>query len=70
MKACSCYVSGLNAKARYCLRYGAHDTDCPVYRVSLDPADRANDEEFRQRALNIIAIGNTRNSDYLQNFLP
>ena len=49
MKACNCYVATLNEEARFCLRYGAHDTDCPVYRVSLDPVDRENDKEFRQR---------------------
>ena len=50
MKACNCYVAGLNEAARFCIRHGAHSKDCLVYRVSLDPVDRESDEEFRHMA--------------------
>jgi len=50
MKTCNCYVAGLNEAARFCIRYGAHSTDCPAYRVSLDPVDRESDEGFRRMA--------------------
>ena len=47
MPRCNCYVRYLDDEARFCLHYGAHETNCPVYRPSLDPVDRAHDEDFR-----------------------
>ena len=47
MSKCNCYVRYLDEETRFCLHYGAHERDCPVYRPSLDPVDRANDEEYR-----------------------
>ena len=47
---CRCYVRFLNDETRFSLHWGAHNPTCPVYRVSLDPVDRANDEEFRRQA--------------------
>ena len=44
---CKCYVRFLTEVTRYGLHYGAHNPSCPQYRVSLDPVDRANDEDFR-----------------------
>ena len=44
---CDCYVRLLSAETRFSLHYGAHSPTCPRYRVSLDPVDRENDEEFR-----------------------
>ena len=44
---CNCYVRYLDAETRFGLHYGAHNPSCPEYRVSLDPVDRLNDEEFR-----------------------
>ena len=44
---CDCYVRNLSEEVRFGLHYGAHSSTCPRYRVSLDPVDRANDEEFR-----------------------
>ena len=46
---CDCYVRLLSAEARFSLHYGAHSPTCPRYRVSLDPVDRANDEDFREK---------------------
>ena len=46
---CDCYVSGLPSYIQLSLRYGAHETSCPVYIVSLDPIDREMDEEDRAR---------------------
>ena len=43
---CNCWVADQSEEDRYCIRYGAHATTCPVYRESLDPVDRANDEEL------------------------
>ena len=48
MAKCDCYVRFLDKVTRYGLHYGAHNIDCPQYRVSLDPVDRANDEAFRR----------------------
>jgi hypothetical protein len=47
---CNCYVKDLPAAERFGIRYGAHQTDCPVYRESLDPVDRKHDEAIRQQA--------------------
>ena len=49
-KTCDCYVRTLPAPTQMELRYGAHALACPVYRRSLDPLDRAYDEEYRFRA--------------------
>ena len=46
---CDCYVRLLSEETRFSLHYGAHSPTCPRYRVSLDPVDRANDEEFREK---------------------
>ena len=51
MHDCNCYVRYLDDETRFCLHYGAHEETCPVYRPSLDPVDRAHDEEFRATAL-------------------
>ena len=44
MAKCKCYVRFLTEVERYGLHYGAHNIDCPQYRVSLDPVDRMHDE--------------------------
>jgi hypothetical protein len=44
---CNCYVRFLSEEIRFGLHFGAHNPTCPAYRVSLDPVDRANDDEFR-----------------------
>ena len=49
-KDCRCYVQFLRPEARMVLHWGAHSLRCPVYRPSLDPVDRAHDEEFRYLA--------------------
>ena len=46
---CDCWVASQSEQDRFCIRYGAHDPACPVYRVSLDPVDAANDQELRER---------------------
>lgn len=45
--ACDCYVRHLDAETRFGLHFGAHNSACPQYRVSLDPVDRKHDEAFR-----------------------
>ena len=49
VKNCACYVRHLDAEAQFCLRYGAHNPSCPMYRVSLDPVDRRADDDYRAR---------------------
>lgn len=44
---CNCYVRQLATARQFSLRYGAHSLDCPAYRESRDPSDRANDEATR-----------------------
>ena len=44
---CNCYVGRLGDEALFTLHYGAHNPSCPVYRVSLDPVDIANDADTR-----------------------
>ena len=48
-KYCGCYVQHLGAETRFSLHHGAHNPTCPLYRVRLDPVDRAHDEAFRAR---------------------
>jgi hypothetical protein len=45
---CNCYVRGLSSEVQFCLRLGAHSTQCPVYRRSRDPIDHAKDETYRR----------------------
>ncbi len=45
---CTCYVRLLHQRIRFTLRWGAHALDCPSYRESGDPVDRARDEEMRR----------------------
>lgn len=47
---CNCYVSKLKPETQFSLRYGAHALACPVYRVSRDPVDAADDSDFRAAA--------------------
>lgn len=47
-KSCNCYVALLPEMVRFSVRYGAHQPECPKYRESADPVDRANDIEYRQ----------------------
>jgi hypothetical protein len=46
---CLCWVRHQTVEARFGIRYGAHATNCPLYRPSLDPVDRLHDSELRQR---------------------
>ena len=43
---CQCWVAKQSEIERFGIRFGAHSTACQVYRPSLDPVDRANDEEL------------------------
>ena len=45
--SCACYVATLEPIHQFTLRYGAHDTSCPVYRMSRDPVDNMKDEMAR-----------------------
>ena len=58
---CTCYVRHLREDVQFGLHYGAHNPTCPLYRVSRDPVDRANDDDFR-REVEILppAIANVR----------
>lgn len=47
---CRCYARFLTPDVQFYLRYGSHALDCPLYRPSGDPVDRAADEEFRAAA--------------------
>lgn len=47
---CNCYVRFLSELERFALRYGVHNTLCPVYRRSGDPVDRAKDDAYRALA--------------------
>lgn len=44
---CNCYVSKLSAFRQFVIRYGAHDTYCPVYKESRDPVDQLKDDYTR-----------------------
>ena len=46
---CKCYVRYLTEEIAFGLHYGAHNPACPAYRASLDPVDRAHDDDFRDR---------------------
>lgn len=48
---CRCYVRFiLDAHILFGLRLGAHEPRCPVYRISADPLDRADDKAWRDAA--------------------
>lgn len=47
MIKCNCWVAGRSDMDQFCIRNGAHGLNCPKYQPSLDPVDRANDEELR-----------------------
>ncbi len=44
---CNCYVKHYLPEIQFGIRYGQHATNCPIFRESLDPVDRANDAEYR-----------------------
>ncbi len=46
---CQCYLQTLSPLDQFTLRWGAHATNCPAYRESLDPVDRIKDHEVRAR---------------------
>jgi hypothetical protein len=48
-KTCTCYVAQLPQDKQFSIRYGAHNPTCPKHRESLDPVDRAHDDELRSR---------------------
>ena len=48
---CKCYVRFIkDEEILFYLRLGSHNPSCSVYRTSLDPVDRAADDEFRAQA--------------------
>lgn len=47
---CDCWVAGRPEEERFQIRFGAHCADCPAYRESQDPVDRANDTELCARS--------------------
>lgn len=50
---CNCWVANESEEVRFGIHFGAHCSDCPQFRVSGDPVDRANDEELRERECRI-----------------
>jgi len=53
---CKCYVRTLSQYQQFIIRYGAHNTDCPVYRTSKDPVDQLRDDSIRKhRGTNLTA---------------
>ncbi len=55
---CTCYVAQLDPSTRFSLRWGAHQTHCPVYRPSLDQADQLNDQATRHHYLEGTRVEN------------
>ena len=49
MLSCTCWVASEPIENAFYVRHGAHNPQCPLYRESLDPVDRANDDELRRR---------------------
>jgi hypothetical protein len=47
-RRCTCYIRLFHQQARSEIRWGAHALDCPSYRESGDPVDRAKDEKLRE----------------------
>lgn len=45
---CNCYVALLDDETQFCLRWGAHNPRCLVYRESGDPVDRMKDQDYRK----------------------
>lgn len=53
---CNCYVAHLKHDKQFTLRWGAHETTCPVYRPSLDPVNQKQDDEIRERHLTLLRL--------------
>lgn len=49
MTQCNCWVRNVPEPECWSLHNGAHELDCPVFRVSLDPVDAMHDAEVRER---------------------
>ena len=49
-QVCNCWVAhpGISEETRFGLRWGAHSKSCPTFRESLDPVDRAYDNDLRR----------------------
>ncbi len=54
---CTCYVAALPPVDRFAIRYGAHALLCPVFRPSLDPVDRINDDRLAARLEQVASVG-------------
>ena len=48
LERCNCWAKECSMQELFGLRFGAHSKDCPAYQESLDPVDKANDEERRE----------------------
>ncbi len=46
MKTCNCWVAKETEEVRFGIHYGAHCVTCPQFNVSMDPVDRANDNDL------------------------
>lgn len=44
MPTCNCWVSLQHEHLQFMLRYGAHNTQCPRFRLSSDPVDQMKDK--------------------------
>ena len=49
LEQCTCWVRSASREVQYTVRWGAHNLECPLYRESMDPVDKANDEELRAK---------------------
>ena len=57
MKKCPCWVASRPEEERFSLHYGAHSASWPQYRPSLDPVDRAHDDDARREGERIQQAG-------------
>jgi len=48
---CTCWVKDTSEVTQFQIRRGAHAPDCPEYRESLDPVDRAYDRDLRRHGM-------------------
>ena len=55
---CRCYVAALDYLTRFGLRRGAHTRCCPMFRESLDPVDRRQDQETKMHHLKRLDLAN------------
>ncbi len=58
MQDCNCWVRSIPIEDSFALHWGAHEKECPCYRISKDPVDQRNDEDIR--ALGVLRVQGQR----------